>query len=127
VANPPESDSEVPRQFPNVTPPQDLHPTSDIRFVMIELGKVSTKLDRLINDVGEHGKKIGALEKTVDRVWTGAIVAGVVISASMALFWWALGDRISTAVHAGLFPSPVVESRPAPQPSLAPVPNPRRP
>jgi hypothetical protein len=55
-----------PKQFP-IVPPQDLYPTSDIRFVLVELGKVSTKLDRLIDDVDKHGGKIGALEKTVDR------------------------------------------------------------
>jgi len=127
VANTPESDSEVPRQFPNVTPPQDLHPTSDIRFVMVELGKVGTKLDRLIEDVDKHGDKIGKLEKTIDRVWTGGIVAGVVISASIALFWWALGDRISTAVRAGLFPDPVAEIRTSPPvQNPLPAPNPRR-
>jgi hypothetical protein len=94
---------------------------------MIELGKVGTKLDRLIEDVGKHTDKIGKLEKTVDRVWTGAIVAGVVISASIALFWWALGDRISTAVRAGLFPAQIVESRPPPPAqNLLPTPNSRR-
>jgi hypothetical protein len=95
---------------------------------MVELGKVGTKLDRLIEDVDKHGVKIGALEKIIDRFWTGAIVAGVVISASIALFWWALGDRISTAVRAGLFPPPGVEVH-APnvplQPPL-PSPNPKR-
>jgi hypothetical protein len=96
---------------------------------MVELGKLSTKLDRLIEDVGKHGEKIGTLEKTVDRVWTGAIVAGVVITASVGLFWRALGDRITTAVHAGVFPAQVTEPR-APIPSVPtplPTPSPKRP
>lgn len=116
-----------PRQFPSV-PPQDLYPTSDIRFVLVELGKVGTKLDRLIEDVDKHGAKIGSLERTVDRVWTGAIVAGVVISASVGFFWWALGDRISTAVRAGLFPAAVSENHVPSPPTAAPlpVPNPKR-
>jgi hypothetical protein len=102
----PGQDSEPPRQVASVTP-QDLYPTSDIRFVLVELGKVSTKLDRLIEDVGKHGDKLGKLETTVDRVRTGAIVAGVVLSGAIGLFWWALGDRITTAVRTGLFPAAV--------------------
>jgi hypothetical protein len=95
---------------------------------MVELGKIGTKLDRLIEDVDKHGTKIGLLEKTVDRVWTGAIVAGVVVSASVAFFWWALGDRISTAVRAGLFPAAISESHTpvAPPPAPPPVPGPKR-
>lgn len=116
-------ESGPPRQFPSV-PPQDLYPTSDIRFVMVELGKVSTKLDRLIEDVEKHGGKIGAVEKTIDRVWTGAIVAGVVVSASIAFFWWALGDRITTAVRAGLFPAPISEKQTTAPASVAPLPSP---
>jgi hypothetical protein len=97
---------------------------------MVELGKVSTKLDRLIEDVGKYGEKIGSLEKTVDRVWTGAIVAGVVFSFSLALFWWALGDRISTAVRTGLFPAQISDTRVPAAPSSVPplpAPNPKRP
>lgn len=85
-------------------PPQDLYPTSDIRFVMVELGKVGTKLDRLIEDVNKQSTKIETLERAVDRVKTGAIVAVAIISLAAGLFWWALGDRITTAVRGGLFP-----------------------
>jgi hypothetical protein len=96
---------------------------------MVELGKVSTKLDRLIDDVGKHSEKIGKLDTTLDRVRTGAIVAGVILSAVIALFWWMLGERITSAVKAGLFPVSV--SEPAPQqfgapPVPTPAPNPRR-
>jgi hypothetical protein len=121
-------DSGPPRQFPSV-PPQDLYPTSDIRFVMVELGKVSTKLDRLIEDVGKHSEKIGKLDTTLDRVRTGAIVAGVLISAAVGVFWWMLGERITVAVKAGLFPSSISEHAPQPltgSPAQVPMPNPRR-
>jgi hypothetical protein len=86
---------------------------------MVELGKVGTKLDRLIEDVGKHGDKIGKLETTIDRVRTGAIVAGVVLSGAIALFWWALGERITVAVKAGLFPTSEIV---APQPLVTPLP-----
>jgi len=104
VANPGQ-DSEPPRQVASVTPPQDLYPTSDIRFVLVELGKIGTKLDRLIEDVGRHSDRIGHIDRTVDRVRTGAIVAVFILSGVIALFWWAIGDRITAAVRTGLFPT----------------------
>ena len=72
---------------------------------MVELGKVVTKLDRLIEDVDKQSEKIVTLERAVDRVKTGSIVAAAIISVVAGLFWWALGDRITTAVRAGLFPT----------------------
>ncbi|MBW6522516.1 hypothetical protein KZ810_03315 [Sphingomonas sp. RHCKR47] len=35
--------------------PRDLHPTSDIRFVMIEVAKLSERVDTLVADVGKVG------------------------------------------------------------------------
>lgn len=113
TSKPPASDSEPPQSFPSV-PPQDLHPTSDIRFVMVELGKFGTKIDRLIEDVGKHSEKIGALEKSVDRVRTGAIVAGSILSVVAIVFWWALGDRITSAVRTGILPTPTLNSESPP-------------
>jgi hypothetical protein len=40
------SDSGPPRELASVPPPQDLYQTSDIRFVMIELGKVGVCVRR---------------------------------------------------------------------------------
>jgi len=64
VARPPNptGPSGPPEQLANVPPPPDLYATSDIRFVMIELGKVSTKVDRLIQDVEGQGTKIDAVQ-----------------------------------------------------------------
>jgi len=81
---------------------------------MVELGKFGTKIDRLIDDVKIQSQKIGELEKSVDRVKTGAIVAGVILSAVFGIFWWALGDRISSNVRAGLLaPQPAEHRAPA--------------
>ncbi len=90
---------------------------------MIELGKLSTKADRLIEDVEKHGSRIGTLEKSVDRVRTGAIVSGAIVSVVAVVFWWALGDRISNAVRTGILTAPTIEASRAPAPE---APRPRR-
>lgn len=95
------TDSQPPKNFANV-PPQDLYPTSDIRFVMNEQGKLGAKIDRLIQDVEKNGEKLGAVERTIDRFMTSVKVAGAILSVVAIVFWWALGDRITTAVRDGL-------------------------
>jgi hypothetical protein len=37
-------------------------PTTDIRFVIHELGKLTSQVTRLIVDVDAHGKKIGEVK-----------------------------------------------------------------
>jgi hypothetical protein len=76
----PDQESGPPRQFANVPTPQDLYATSDIRFVMLELGKLGTKVDRLISDVEAQSTKIDAVRHQISFVkgalWTvGAFVA----------------------------------------------------
>lgn len=102
------------REYPNVPPPRDLYATSDIRMVMVELGKLGAKVDRLIDDVGKQGARIGTLETSVDRVRTGAIVSVTILSLVALVFWWAPGDRITNAVRNGLLGAPPVESPHAP-------------
>lgn len=62
--------SQIPKDFPGVTP-RDLYPTSDIRFVMIEVGKLSSSVDRLIADVKSQGDKIDAVRHQVTFVKGG--------------------------------------------------------
>jgi hypothetical protein len=114
VADRPPSEAEPPREYANVPPPRDLYATSDIRLVMVELGKLGAKVDRLIEDVGKHSTKIGTLETSVDRVRTGAIVAVAIISVVAIIFWWALGDRITNAVRNGILGAPQIEAPRAP-------------
>lgn len=86
----PDQESEPPRQFANVPAPQDLYPTSDIRFVMVELGKLGTKVDRLIQDVDRHGTKIDAVSHQISFVkgalWViGSLVAIAIVSIPIYL------------------------------------------
>jgi len=69
---------------------QDLHPTSDIRFVIHEIGKLTAKVDRLIDDVDKHGDKIDGVRHQVSfvkgAVWVfGGLltIAGVLITIFM--------------------------------------------
>ena len=109
-----------PRSFPEVAPARDLHATSDIRFVMIEVAKYGERIERLTKDVEKlgdkfsadmekHNGKISQLEKAVDRVKTGAYVVAAVLSVVGIVIWWAVGERITTAVHSGLGSPPQVQ------------------
>lgn len=60
--------SETPAEFPSVPPTRDLYPTSDIRFVMLEIGKLTSSVDRLIADVQTQSQKIGEMGKLTTQV-----------------------------------------------------------
>jgi hypothetical protein len=70
-----------PQAFASVPPP-DLYATSDIRFVMVEIGKLTVRVDRLIDDVKGHGSKIDKLRLTVS--WVAGATAVVVILLGIA-------------------------------------------
>ena len=59
-------------------PPRDLHPTSDIRFVIIEVAKLTTQVERLIQDVEKIDTKVEGVCHQVTFV-KGAlwVIAGV--------------------------------------------------
>lgn len=78
MAKRPTSSSSTPSDFPQVTPP-DLYATSDIRFVMLEIGKLTAKVDRLVDDVGSHGDKIDDLKHQ------SSFVKGVVAASTAFL------------------------------------------
>ena len=70
-------DQGTPEEYPQV-PPRDLFPTSDIRFVMIEIGKLTASVNRLVDDVRSHGGKIDDLRHQASFV-KGAIYIGVIL------------------------------------------------
>ena len=53
-------------------PIRDLHPTMDARFVLTEVSKLSTLVERLIADVKDQGEKIDDLRHQV--TWAKAII-----------------------------------------------------
>lgn len=95
MAKPPIENPKEPEDFPQTTP-RDLHPTSDIRFVMIELAKLSTLVDRLIKDVGNQEEKIDALRHQATYIKGGLAVAVLAIG----LFGWFISQMVSGKLQA---------------------------
>ena len=86
----PDSSSDIP-----TAPPKDLYLTSDIRLVMIDMAKLTTKVDRLISDVEKLGGKVEALGNKIEAIgkqmsffigafWIASAVFGVCV---LALGW----------------------------------------
>ena len=64
--------SETPTEFPSV-PPRDLYPTSDIRFVMVEVGKLTEAVNTLKETLKETKTTVDWL-KYIIALATGAII-----------------------------------------------------
>jgi hypothetical protein len=61
------------------TEARELQPTSDIRFVTSEIGKLTSKVDRLIEDVGKDSEKIVTVRRQITFVKGALLVIGCVI------------------------------------------------
>ncbi|MCK1517264.1 hypothetical protein IVB22_33130 [Bradyrhizobium sp. 190] len=88
----------TPTEFPAVVP-RDLHPTTDIRFVIHELGKLTSLVARLIDDVDTHGKKIGEVKDAINFVKGALWVIGGVVVLGGAITSLILSGKISIAFH----------------------------
>lgn len=73
----------TPQDYPQV-PPRDLYPTSDIRFVMVEVGKLTANVERLIGDVSSQGDKLDEIKHRVSfikgAIWASAAFFTVLIA-----------------------------------------------
>jgi hypothetical protein len=100
VAKRPSDPTEViaPSDFPATTP-RDLHPTSDIRFVIHELGKLTSSVERLITDVAGHGTKIGEVKDAITFVKGAIWVIGAVVAVVTTITGLILSGKISVAFH----------------------------
>lgn len=74
------------------------------------VGELSAKIDGMVTSLGAQKSKLDEIEKVVDRVKTGAIVAAAIISAVAVVFWWAIGDRITVAVRSALASPPAIST-----------------
>jgi hypothetical protein len=85
-------DPEVPSDFPQVAP-RELYATSDIRFVMMEMGKLTANVERLIADVRGHGDKIDGLRHQASFIKGGIAVGIVLIGAFIAIASFVLSSK----------------------------------
>lgn len=116
---------------PRDTPPGDtpsgtteLYETTSIRFVILEIGKLTAKVDRLIVDVDGVSKKASAIDAKISR-FEGIVVGGfAVLFFALWIFWWAMGDHIKAAVDNAFRPtysSPAAQTQtPQPTPTAFP-------
>ena len=64
--------------------PKDLYPTSDIKFVILKIGELGTKVDRLIDNIKGHGEKIDAVRHRFSFVKGALWVIGGLVGIGIA-------------------------------------------
>ena len=89
----------TPSEFAQVVP-RDLYATSDIRFVMIEIGKLTTAVDRLIEDTKSHGDKIDALRIQAAYIKGGIAVGVLLIGLFITAASFFLSEKWGAVVEA---------------------------
>jgi hypothetical protein len=80
--------------------PKDLYSTSDIRFVMVEIGKLTANVDHLIADIKSQGTKIDELRHQSSYIKGGIAVGTVLISAFIALAAFFLSSKWDALIAA---------------------------
>ncbi len=65
--------------------PKDYYPTPDIRFVLVEIGKLSSNMERLISDVKSQSEKLDAVRHQVSFVKGGIWVIGILFALAVAI------------------------------------------
>jgi hypothetical protein len=85
------SDQGAPGELPQGSP-RDLHPTSDIRFVITEVAKLTERIDNLIDRVGDlksDGKetrdRLFSIEKSISFVKGAVWVLGGFFALSLVV------------------------------------------
>jgi hypothetical protein len=89
----------TPSEFAQV-PPRDLYPTSDIRFVLVEIGKLSASVDRLIDDVSAQGTKVDAIRHQVSFIKGAMWASGILIAAVLTIGGFVLSSKWDAVVAA---------------------------
>jgi hypothetical protein len=90
----------TPQEFAEA-PPRDIYPVSDIRFVLVEIGKLATKTDRLIDDVKGHGDKIDAVRHQASFVKGALYVIGAVIAVLGIAVVWYFSGKLAITIKPG--------------------------
>jgi hypothetical protein len=90
-------------QFPAPEAPRDLYPASDLRFVLLEIGKLDSKLEGLAAGLGRLDHRLGGNHP--DPKQTVAFVKGAVWAVGCFVFGivlgWYLSGKITFSLHPG--------------------------
>jgi hypothetical protein len=95
---PPLHEVEAPEDFAQVAP-RDLHRTSDIRFVIIEVTKLATLVERLVTDVAGLDVKVDDLRHKVTFVKGALWVMGIVLTVLTGAALWYMSGKLSVTVN----------------------------
>jgi len=90
-------------QIPAQEAPRDLYPTADLRFVLLEIGKLGSRLEVLAADFGRLDRRLGGAHP--DPRHTLAFVRGAVWALGCfilgVLLGWFLSGKITISLHPG--------------------------
>jgi hypothetical protein len=73
---------------------------SDSRFMLIEVGRLTAAVDRLISDVRTLGEKVDALRQQAAFVKGGLAISAVLVTAFIAVATFVLNAKWETAIQA---------------------------
>jgi hypothetical protein len=71
---------------PPSTPPVELYPMTDIRFVLVRIGELSAKVDRLIDDVSKQSTKVDDVRSKITFVRGAIWVLGALLTLATGIF-----------------------------------------
>jgi len=101
MANPRKPGRDVtPPERPDSPPPPDLYPTSDIRFVMVEIGKLTSTVDHLGATVDKLGGKVDKLSHQATWVKGGLAVGLVLITIVVGVGSWLVNSNFVAILQA---------------------------
>ncbi|MGU3538883.1 hypothetical protein [Methylobacterium sp. A54F] len=67
-------------------PPVELYPMTDIRFVLVRIGELGAKVDRLVDDVSSQSKKIDEVRGKIKFVQGAIWVLGSLLTIAAGVF-----------------------------------------
>ena len=88
------SDESGPPPEASGAPFKELYPVADIRFVLVEIGKLTTQVQRLITDTSKHGDKIDEVRHQISFVKGALWVIGGLLVIFGAISVWYLKEKI---------------------------------
>lgn len=90
----------APQNFAEVAPPRDLYATSDIRFVLTEIGKLTAHVEQLKDSVKSQGDKLDILRHQASFIKGAIFVSVGLIGILITVSSFFLSSRWDAAIQA---------------------------